>query len=171
MSQDLVLQLNQAGINAIRGAGATSQYIFAEGNSWTGASTWASVNDNLKGLTDPNNMLIYEMHEYLDSDGSGTKPDGTSTTVGVDRVSGATAWLKANKKLGVIGEFAGGANAQCKTAITGLLDHLTTNSDVWLGALWWAAGPWWGNVTEYTFEPPSGTAYVNYNPILKNYLP
>ncbi len=47
-------------------------------------------------------------------------------------------------------------------------------SGVWLGALWWAAGPWWGTVSnsslyEYTveliipqyfqsIEPPSGAA-------------
>lgn len=39
----LVASLNQAAITAIRSAGATSQYIFAEGNSWTGAWTWVSV--------------------------------------------------------------------------------------------------------------------------------
>lgn len=35
MDQTLVLNLNQAAINGIRAAGATSQYIFAEGNSYT----------------------------------------------------------------------------------------------------------------------------------------
>ena len=33
MDQTLVLNLNQAAINAIRATGATSQYIFVEGNS------------------------------------------------------------------------------------------------------------------------------------------
>jgi endoglucanase len=37
MDQTLVLNLNQAAINGIRAAGATSQYIFVEGNSYTGA--------------------------------------------------------------------------------------------------------------------------------------
>jgi endoglucanase len=35
MDQTLVLNLNQAAINGIRAAGATSQYIFVEGNSYT----------------------------------------------------------------------------------------------------------------------------------------
>ena len=35
MDQTLVLNLNQAAINGIRAAGATSQWIFVEGNSWT----------------------------------------------------------------------------------------------------------------------------------------
>lgn len=82
------------------------------------------------------------MHQYLDSDGSGTSATCVSTNIGVQRIVGATQWLKANGKQGVLGEFAGGANSQCQTAIKGLLDHLVQNSDVWTGALWWAAGPW-----------------------------
>jgi hypothetical protein len=39
----LVASLNQKAIDAIRGAGATSQYIFVEGNSWTGAWHWVST--------------------------------------------------------------------------------------------------------------------------------
>lgn len=35
MDQTLVLDLNQAAIDGIRAAGATSQYIFAEGNSYS----------------------------------------------------------------------------------------------------------------------------------------
>lgn len=171
MDQTLVLNLNQAAITAIRGAGATSQYIFAEGNSWTGAWTWNTTNDNLKGLKDPNNKLVYEMHQYLDSDGSGTSGTCVSSTIGVDRVVGATNWLRANGKLGVLGEFAGGPNSQCLSAVTGLLDHLKANSDVWQGAMWWAAGPWWPASTYSSFEPPSGTAYQYYDSLLKKYVP
>lgn len=40
MDNTLVGQLNQAAINGIRAAGATTQYIFVEGNSYTGAWTW-----------------------------------------------------------------------------------------------------------------------------------
>ncbi|KFZ16635.1 hypothetical protein V501_02122 [Pseudogymnoascus sp. VKM F-4519 (FW-2642)] len=170
MDQTLVLNLNQAAINAIRAAGATSQYIFVEGNSYSGAWTWANVNDNLKALTDPQNKIIYQMHQYLDSDGSGTSDACVSSTIGVERVTSATAWLRANKKIGIIGEFAGGANSQCKTAVTGLLQHLKTNSDVWTGAMWWGGGPWWGNYI-YGFEPPSGTGYTYYDSTLLQFRP
>lgn len=170
MDQTLVLNLNQAAINAIRAAGATSQYIFVEGNSYSGAWTWTTVNDNLKALTDPQNKIIYQMHQYLDSDGSGTSADCVSSTIGVERVTSATAWLRANGKIGIIGEFAGGANAQCKTAVTGLLQHLKTNSDVWTGAMWWGGGPWWGNYI-YGFEPPSGTGYTYYDSTLLQFKP
>lgn len=39
MEETLVFNLDQAGINGVRGAGVIIQYIFAEGNSWTGALT------------------------------------------------------------------------------------------------------------------------------------
>ncbi|KAK9426613.1 putative Cellulase [Seiridium unicorne] len=170
MDQTLVLNLNQAAIDAIRATGATSQYIFAEGNSYSGAWTWNTTNTNLADLTDSADKLIYEMHQYLDSDGSGTSDVCVSTEIGVQRVVGATEWLRENGKIGIIGEFAGGANTQCQTAITGLLDHLEANSDVWQGALWWAGGPWWGDYI-FSYEPPSGTAYVYYDSLLKTYTP
>jgi endoglucanase len=170
MDQTLVLSLNQAAIDGIRGAGATSQTIFVEGNSWSGAWTWEATNDNLAALVDPEDNLVYEMHQYLDVDGSGTSEACVSSTIGAERVAGATRWLRANGKVGVIGEFAGGANEVCRGAVEGLLDHLSENSDVWAGALWWAAGPWWGNYM-YSFEPPSGTGYMYYNELLKSYAP
>lgn len=117
MDQTLVLDLNQAAINAIRAAGATSQYIFAEGNSYSGAWTWNTTNDNLAALTDSEDKLVYEMHQYLDSDSSGTSDVCVSTEIGVQRVIGATEWLRENGKIGIIGEFAGGANTQCQTAM------------------------------------------------------
>ncbi|KAL4955579.1 glycoside hydrolase superfamily [Aspergillus filifer] len=168
MDQTLVLNLNQAAIDGIRSTGAT-QTIFIEGNSWSGAWTWVDVNDNLKALTDPENNIVYEMHQYLDSDGSGTSEVCVSGTIGSERVASATQWLKDNGKVGIIGEFAGGDNDVCQEAVTGLLDALAANSDVWLGALWWAAGPWWGNYM-YSFEPPSGTAYQAYLGTLQGYL-
>ncbi|CAK7238100.1 hypothetical protein SEUCBS140593_010327 [Sporothrix eucalyptigena] len=170
MDQTLVLNLNQAAITSIRSAGATSQYIFAEGNSWTGASTWNTTNTNLAALSDPQNKLVYEMHLYLDGDGSGSNETCVSGDIGLQRVIGATNWLRSNSKIGIIGEFAGGANTVCQTAITGLLNHLQANSDVWNGAVWWAGGPWWGDYI-YSFEPPSGKAYTYYNSLLKVYTP
>jgi len=161
MDQQLVYDLNYAAITGIRAAGATSQYIFVEGNSYTAASTWASVNDNLKNLYDSEGKLVYEMHLYLDSDGSGTSSTCVSTSIGTDRISGATTWLKDNSKIGIIGEFAGGANSVCGTAVENMIEYMQQNSDVWKGGLWWGGGPWWGDYI-FSFEPPSGTGYEYY---------
>lgn len=169
--QTNVLNMNQAAINGIRGAGATSQFIFAEGNQWTGAWDWVSVNGgNMAQLTDPQGKLIYEMHQYLDSDFSGTSATCTNTSVGQQALVGATNWLRSNGKLGFLGEFAGGVNSGCETAVTNMLNYMEQNSDVWLGFSWWGAGPWWGTYI-YGLEPGSGVAYSAYMPILTQYLP
>lgn len=119
----------------------------------------------LVGLTDPQDKIIYEMHQYLDTDGSGTSATCVSATIGSERVKAATAWLKANGKKGILGEFAGGDNAVCKSAITDLLKYMGSNNDVWMGALWWGGGPWWGNYI-YAMEPPSGSCYTSILPLM-----
>lgn len=84
-----------------------------------------------------------------------------NNTIGQDRVTSATGWLKENKKIGIIGEFAGGNNTVCLQAVEGMLTYMGQNTDVWRGALWWGGGPWWGDYI-YGFEPPSGVAYTYY---------
>ncbi|KAL2684590.1 hypothetical protein Neosp_005668 [[Neocosmospora] mangrovei] len=171
MDNSLVAELNQAAIDAIRGAGATSQYIFVEGNSWTGAWSWVSSGngDAMKDLKDPQDKIIYEMHQYLDADSSGTSETCVSTTIGVERIKAATQWLKDNGKKGILGETAGGANEQCYTAVQGELQHLLDNSDVWTGWLWWAAGPWWNDYM-FSMEAPSGTGYTKFLPKIKQFI-
>lgn len=107
MDQSLVVQLNQAAINGIRAAGAVKQYIHVEGNDWTGAWTWTSSQNaaTMGALTDPSNLIVYQMHQYLDSDGSGTHAECVSSTIGADRIKAATEWLRANKKIGYVTHF------------------------------------------------------------------
>lgn len=120
-------------------------------------------------LTDPSDKLVYEMHQYLDTDGSGTAEACVSGTIGSERVAEATEWLKANGKRGILGETAGGSNAQCIAAVQDMLAHLQENADVWAGWLWWAGGPWWADYM-YSMEPPTGTAYTEFLPSIKEYI-
>lgn len=142
MDQNLVVRLNQAAIDNIRAAGATSQYITVEGNNWTGAWAWVSPSQNgatMGALRDPQNKLLYQMHQYLDSDHSGTSPNCVSATIGRERLAAATNWLRQNKKQGLLGEYAGGNNDQCKQAVRNMLQYMNDNADVWKGALWWSS--------------------------------
>jgi endoglucanase len=122
-------------------------------------------NGALSALTDPQNKIVYEMHQYLDSDGSGTSEDCVSATIGSERIADATAWLKSEGKLGILGEFAGGSNSVCESAVTDMLTYMDGNTDVWLGALWWGGGPWWGDYI-FSMEPPGGVGYVNVLPLM-----
>jgi endoglucanase len=172
MDQTLVFNLNQVAITGIRSAGATSQYITPEGNSWTGAWTWVSSGNaaSLVKLKDPNNKLVFQMHQYLDTDGSGTSANCVSSSIFKERLLAATKWLKESGNKGVIGEFAAGNNKQCIDALKDGLSHLQQNGDVWMGAIWWAAGPWWGDYI-YNMEPSSANAaWTTILPAIKGYF-
>lgn len=171
MDQTLVFNLNQAAIDGVRAAGAKKQYITPEGNSWTGAWTWVSSGNgaSLINLKDPSDKLVYQMHQYLDSDGSGTHPECVSATIFSERLKAATQWLKDNKKVGFLGEFGSGNNTQCISALQDGLSYLGQNSDVWKGAAWWAAGPWWADYY-MNMEPPNGPSWYSVLPKIKSYF-
>jgi endoglucanase len=145
-----------AGIAAIRATGA-SNLILVPGNAWTGAHSWSqnwygtSNAQVMLSITDPSNNFAFELHQYFDSDYSGTTASCTAGN-GAAQLSGVTAWLRSNNRKGYLGEFAGGNNTACRNAIESALNHLSTNSDVWMGWSWWAAGPQWGNYI-FTLEP------------------
>lgn len=69
LSTQLVVDLNQAAINGIRAAGATSQYITVEGNALSLAGLWTTgiASDGLTNaeamgkLSDTGNALIYQV--------------------------------------------------------------------------------------------------------------
>lgn len=51
------------------------------------------------------------MHQYLDSDGSGTSPTCVSSTIGKERLAAATEWLKSTGLKGFLGEIGAGSNS------------------------------------------------------------
>jgi len=167
MDQQLVWQLNQAGISAIRSTGATN-LILVEGNSWTGAWTWTTVNaDTLIYLFDPLNNFAYEMHQYLDSDGSGSHEECVSDTIGVERLTDATNWCLENNVKCFLGELGTGTGDTCTAALEGALCYMKS-SGAWIGFTWWSAGPWWGTYYQ-SIEPPNGPAFSVIEPILESY--
>ena len=154
-----------AAIVAIRATGATN-LILVPGNAWTGAHSWSQ---NWYGtpnatvmltITDSGNNFAFDVHQYLDSDSSGTSDTIVDATIGATRLAGFTQWLKNNNRRGFLGEFAV-ANSTIGAgigdeAISNMLAHVQSNSDVWLGWTWWAAGPWWGEYM-FTLEPTGGS--------------
>jgi len=177
MDQKLVVRLNQAAIDGIRSTGA-KQIIQVEGNHWSGAWSWttrrhknsdATNAESMLALNDPLNKIQYQMHQYLDSDKSGTHKECVNANIGVEWIKPATEWLKKNRRQGYLGEFAGGDNPVCHEAVERMLKYMSQNTDVWKGWQWWSAGPWWGDYYA-SMEPPKGKGYVAYTKILKKYL-
>lgn len=158
MSTEQWVSAANAAIAAIRATGS-NHLILVPGNAWTGAHSWSqnwygTANAvAMLGITDSANHFAFELHQYFDSNYSGTaEACKAASGTGINELSGVTNWLRSNGRKGFLGEFAGANNAGCHIAIVGALAHLDSNDDVWLGWTWWAAGPWWGEYM-YTLEP------------------
>ncbi|GBQ45385.1 glycoside hydrolase family 5 protein [Komagataeibacter sucrofermentans] len=146
----------QAAIDAIRKAGGHN-LILVPGIGWDGAHSFTKLNASaLSQLHDPDNKLLYEVHEYFDTDASGTKPGCIAPDRAVDRLRGFTDWLHANHARGFLGEFGVSRQPECVKLLDPVLSHLRDNADVWAGWTYWAAGPLWGNYM-FTLEPDHGT--------------
>ncbi len=136
-----------AAIAAIRQTGAAN-LILVPGNGWTGAHSWLSGNygtpngKTMLGIVDPGDNYAYEVHQYLDADFSGTKPQCRNEAIGEKALTAFTEWLRQHNKRGFLGEFGGGSDPVCMTALDRMLDSIARNNNVWLGWTYWAAGPW-----------------------------
>ncbi|KAJ1549253.1 hypothetical protein HK405_007076 [Cladochytrium tenue] len=161
----------QQSANAIRSAGA-SNLILVPGNCYTGAHSWVSGScdtgsaNGVAGLSFSDTNYAYEMHQYFDSDFSGTSATCTQDGAGV--LAAATSWLRSNGKKGFLGEFGVADNSACLTALEAALDHLDSNSDVWLGYTYWAAGSGWGSYM-YSVESTSDSTDNDMFNILANH--
>lgn len=102
----------QAAVTAIRKAGATTQTILLPGTEFTHASSFVENGSagNLSRVTNPDGSfsnLVFEVHQYLDSDGS-----GTALTCVTDHVQDAfmplAQFLVSNGRKAFLGEIGGG---------------------------------------------------------------
>jgi endoglucanase len=144
-----------AAIAAIRQAGA-KQLLLVPGSSWTGAHSWTtSANARvMTGVVDPANNFAYDVHQYLDSNSSGTSPDAVPGS-GSERLKAFTEWARQNHAHGFLGEFGFSSAEPALREGAALIKYMSDNRDVWIGWTYWAAGPWWGDYM-YSVEPKNG---------------
>ncbi|KAI1358895.1 endoglucanase 1 [Xylaria arbuscula] len=144
MTTQLVLDNNQAAIDAIRAAGATN-LIIMPGNSWTGGHAWTEGSDPSSALmnqfVDPANNTAIDIHEYLDVDFSGSHAECVSDPA--TNLADLTVWLKTNNLKAFITEFGGANNTGCATMLEDMLNYMSENEE-YIGWTAWAAGPFWG---------------------------
>ncbi len=162
-TSQLVTSHNEA-IMAIRATGAQN-LILVPGNQWTGAWAWNETwynganSEHMLNIVDSANNFAFDVHQYLDSDSSGSSEGIVSETIGRERLVNFTNWLHANNRKGFLGEFAVSENTIGAgigdEAINNMLGYIESNADVWLGWTWWAAGPWYTNYF-FSLEPLSG---------------
>jgi endoglucanase len=147
LSTETWLAAANAAIAEIRKQGAKN-VVFVPGNGWTGAHSWFSRTygtsnaDAMAGVTDPDKKFVYEVHQYLDSNYSGTHRQCRNESVGVTTLTAFTDWLRQRKMRGFLGEFGAGMDETCLAALEAMLKFIDRNRDVWVGWTYWAAGAW-----------------------------
>jgi endoglucanase len=160
-------------LDAIRDTGAKNLVLvpgtyYSGAHSWTAALRGSSNADAFANFRDPANNIAFEVHQYFDSDYSGTKTTCRGSTVGPSTMQGVTQWLRDHGQRGFLGEFGTSTDPTCLEALRQMLAFLQHNGDVWLGWTYWSAGDWWGDYP-YNVTPPKGGAERPQMSILTDY--
>ncbi len=148
-------------------------YILVEGNSWTGLHSWTTAtwtgsdgqtytnatlftreNFEKAGITDLSHVII-NVHQYLDSDYSGTHNDCLQdlTTINANgfNLNAFVDYLAVNKLKAMVTEFGTGINAvSCKPPLKQFMQYLSDNAARnkdygFIGWTIWSTGHGWGN--------------------------
>lgn len=109
----------QAAVTSIRMAGATKQTILLPGTEFTHASSFIENGSagNLSRVSNPDGSvsnLVFEVHQYLDSDGSGTALECVTDHV-QDGFMPLAQFLVANKRMALLGEIGGGNTSSVRS--------------------------------------------------------
>lgn len=154
-----------AAVAAIREVGA-KQLVLVPGSGWSGAHSWTAdlpTGNNaaiMLGLVDPGNNVAYEVHQYLDTDFSGTHAEcsrGDDALRGVEKM---TEWLARNGRRAFLGEIGASGRRGCPERLRAVLDHLNQSPQQWVGWTVWAAGELWAPDYPLRLDPGGATAPV-----------
>ena len=148
--------------------------ILVPGNGFTGGHSWlknfyadespnssalgpngyrvGSNAEEMLNIVDPLNNYAFDIHQYLDSDFSGTNTSCVDATIGSRSLAEVTTWMRKHNQRAFLGEFGGGRGSTCLDAIRNITTYMNDRPDVWIGWSYWAAGPWWDEYFS-TLEP------------------
>ena len=109
------LDAANAAIKGIRNEGADNQ-IFVPGNGWSSARDWFSSSYGspnaavMQRTNDPQNNIVYEVHQYFDPGASGTHPTCIKAASATAAIAPFTEWARKNGHKAFLGEFGVGAD-------------------------------------------------------------
>ncbi|ORX50075.1 glycoside hydrolase [Piromyces finnis] len=165
----------RAAVDGIRSTGAKNT-ILVPGNGWTGAWNWcqsyygeSNADVALRYFSSEDENILFEVHQYFDSDYSGYNSQCVQRPC-QNLFKEYIEWLKANNLKGWVGEIGSFFNDECHQCIQEAIEYLQENREYIVGALWWAAGPWWGS-NGLSIEPNDEKAFPGQMAWLKPYLP
>ncbi|KAF2815553.1 cellulase-domain-containing protein [Mytilinidion resinicola] len=158
----------QAAVTAIRNAGATDNIILLPGTNHQAAGGFAENSGGLaavKNVDGSKTNLVFDVHQYLDSDSTGTHA-GCVTNATKGSFAPLATWARDQNRQVFLSETGGGPqDSTCISYLKQTLSYLNDNSDVYLGWTTWAAGSF---KTSYVLsETPSGDTDV---PLVKQVI-
>lgn len=147
------VRASRAAAAAIRSEGDKTR-LYVAGERWSSSPHWDLVNPSSPWIEDPENLVTYEAHCYLDQNGSGEyhktfeeelEYDPSLGTRAVERLEPFLKWLEDNNADGLLGEFAVPVDDHRWTAL--LAPMLQALDRAGVQTAWWAAGEHWGKYT------------------------
>jgi endoglucanase len=148
-------------VAGIREAGAKN-LILVPGNGWSSARSWVDSDygtpngEVMLNIEDPANNFAYEVHQYFNSDFTGTTADCQSIDIGIATLTPFTQWARKHHQRGLLGEIGVGAGSTCLEALDKVLSFMAENNDVWIGWTYWAGGAWWPSDYFTSVQPLNG---------------
>jgi endoglucanase len=142
------MALAQSTVLALR-KGGSGHWLMVGSARWSGAHEWDTRYDGLSAaeafgrFKDPLNRYAVELHQYVDSNHSGTSTDCMAPERLEQSMRTLARWSQANRVRFFMGEFGAGSAPACLAALRALLQPMQ-DSRVWLGWSYWSAGARWG---------------------------
>lgn len=150
----------QETVDALRAAGSR-HWVFVSGAGWSGAHDWTKRDkegdSNAEGfakLRDPLSRTALEVHQYADSNASGTRRDCVAPDRMREIMERVTAWAKENRQRVFLGEFGVAPTPECLETLQAQLEAV--REPPWIGWAYWAAGSWWGKDYPFSIQPIAG---------------
>jgi endoglucanase len=140
VAQEVVTQIRKKGVN---------NKLLVPGGSWTGAYSWIKSGNATyaEQFVDPGKNYAFEVHQYFDSDSSGTH---IPCSVGsASRVDAVLNWAVSRKVKLFFGEMAASSDPQCAIEYPAALTKLNSSPAVIAWTAWGGGYSW---ATTYMFR-------------------
>ncbi|WP_192883463.1 glycoside hydrolase family 5 protein [Paracidovorax avenae] len=135
-------------------------FVFICGNEFATAREWVKYSNDLATIPDPYGLIVYEAHNYLDSNGQGggawKNPQETvAPDTGEKMVANFLQWLQDNGKRGFLGEHGYPENNASAEVATRRMLQLLQRSNV--PSTQWCFGPGWPDGDPLGMSRDTGT--------------
>ncbi|MDR3411208.1 MAG: glycoside hydrolase family 5 protein [Formivibrio sp.] len=142
-------KLAQRAVVEIRKTGSKN-LVLVSGGRWSGAHEWSKPFDGLSNAEalanfhDPARNYAIEVHQYADTDFSGTKTECVNPQRLETIMAEISSWSVKYKQPLFLGEFGTSNSQACLVALGAIIAPMKSKT-VWRGWTYWASGRWWGN--------------------------